>query len=186
MAVFVDRPLPYCRGLEARDPATIDLVVLHCTELPDLTTARRYGEKIHFEGSGTGVSGHYYIDRTGDIERWVEESRVAHHCIAYNQRSVGIELVNAGRYPHWFDSRHQQPEEPYGREQLAALEALLAHLRQALPALTRLARHSDLDRGRVAASDDPRRQVRRKIDPGPLFPWSQVLARSGLQALSAD
>jgi N-acetylmuramoyl-L-alanine amidase len=35
----------------------------------------------------------------------------------------------------------------------------------------------------VPASDDPSRQVRRKLDPGPLFPWPAVLQGSGLTRL---
>ena len=42
------QPLPYVDALAARDPAAIDTVVLHCTELPDLATARAYGERVHY------------------------------------------------------------------------------------------------------------------------------------------
>ena len=35
------------------------------------------------------------------------------------------------------------------------------------------------------ASDDPSKQVRRKRDPGPLFPWDHVLANVPLQRLVA-
>src|SRR3546814_11398454 len=75
----------------------VDLVVIHCTELPDLATAREYGERVLHTGSGTGNSGHYYVDRNGDCHRFVAPDRVAHHVRGYNPRSIGIELVNAGR-----------------------------------------------------------------------------------------
>jgi len=45
----------------------------------------------------------------------------------------------------------------------------------------RIAGHEDLDREWLAASDDPQRRVRRKLDPGPLFPWSRVLASTTLK-----
>ena len=61
------RHLPYAELLAARAPDAIDTVVIHCTELPDLATAREYGERVLYE-SGTGNSGHYYIDRDGRIE----------------------------------------------------------------------------------------------------------------------
>ena len=36
--------LPYESRLEQRPLSQVDLVVIHCTELPDLATAREYGE----------------------------------------------------------------------------------------------------------------------------------------------
>jgi len=51
-------PLPYEERLESRPSARIDLVVVHCTELPDLATAREYGER-ELHASGTGNSGHH-------------------------------------------------------------------------------------------------------------------------------
>src|SRR5258705_9710635 len=99
-------PLPYEDRLEARSIADIDLVVIHCTELPDLAMARDYGERIHYD-AGTGNSGHFYVDRDGAVHAFVRPERIAHHTRGYNPRSVGIELINTGRFPHWFDSRHQ-------------------------------------------------------------------------------
>ena len=175
------RWLPYVAKLARRDAADIELVVIHCTELPDLATAREYGERIHYDESGTGNSGHYYVDRDGTVEEWVPPDRVAHHCRGHNERSIGIELVNRGRYPAWFDSRHQDMNEAYPAAQVAALVALLRALAQRLPALARIAGHEDLDRDEVEASDDPRRRVRRKRDPGPRFPWAEVLGAVALE-----
>ena len=100
-------------------------MVIHCTELPDLATAREYGERVLYAESGTGNSGHYYIDRDGRCHRYVAPDRIAHHVRGYNPRSIGIELVNSGRYPHWLDSRHQAMDEPYPDAQIDALIALL-------------------------------------------------------------
>lgn len=176
-----DRPLPYAARLLARDPATVDLVVLHCTELPDLATAREYGERIVHAGSRTGNSGHFYIDRDGSVHRWVPVERVAHHVRDWNARSIGIELVNRGRWPDWWDSRRQDMVEPYPAAQLEALVALLARLQHDCPGLQRITGHEDLDTGTVEATDAPGTQVRRKLDPGPRFPWPEVLARTTLQ-----
>ena len=71
-------------------------MVIHATELPDMETAREYGERIHHDESRTGNSGHFYIDRDGRIEQWVPLDRVAHHVRGHNRDSVGIELVNGG------------------------------------------------------------------------------------------
>ena len=177
-----DWPLPYAQRLDARGLDRIDLVVIHCTELPDLATAREYGERALYEG-GTGNSGHYYIDRDGGLHQFVAPDRVAHHTRGYNERSIGIELVNIGRFPDWLDSRRQAMTEPYTDAQLQSLTALLRTLQSKLPALQHIAGHEDLDTAQVPASDDPDKSVSRKRDPGPLFPWTQVLAAVPLQRL---
>ena len=177
-----DWPLPYVDRLAARDPAAVDLVVIHCTELPDLATARACGERV-LHPSGSGNSGHYYIDRDGSVHRFVTTARIAHHVRGCNERAVGIELINRGRWPDWLDSRCQTMTEPYPAAQIAALCALLQDLRAELPALRRIAGHEDLDTDLVPASDDAARSVRRKLDPGPLFPWLRVLAQTGLERL---
>ena len=169
------QPLPYVDLLAPRAVSDISLAVIHCTELPDLATARVYGERVLYD-SGTGASGHWYIDRDGRIVEYVPATRVAHHVRGRNADSVGIELVNRGRFPHWLDAGHQAMDEPYPDVQIDALLALLAHLRATLPALDGIAGHEDLDTDRVPASDDPTVLVPRKRDPGPLFPWARVLA----------
>ena len=180
------QPLPYVDALATRDPAAIDTVVLHCTELPDLATARAYGERVLYAASGTGNSGHWYVDRDGDTVQYVPHDRVAHHVRGYNPRSVGIELVNTGRFPDWLDSRHQAMDEPYTEAQFLALVALLHDLRARLPGLAQVAGHEDLDLDEVEASDDPALRVRRKRDPGPLFPWPALLAAVPLRRVAAD
>ena len=175
-------PLSYETRLDARAAAQVDLVVIHCTELPDMKTAREYGERVHYD-AGTGNSGHFYIDRDGTVHVFVSPLRTANHTRGYNPRSVGIELVNTGRYPHWFDSRHQAMTEAYTPAQVRALEALLLQLKSELPNLRFIAGHEDLDTAKVSATDDPSQQVWRKRDPGPKFPWDAVLAASGLERL---
>lgn len=171
----IDEPLPYVERLQPRLHAQVELVVIHCTELPDLATAREYGERILYPHSGTGNSGHYYIDRDGSIQRWVEAGRIAHHVRGYNERAIGIELVNTGRWPNWLDAGHQAMDEAYPDAQVDALVGLLLQLQAELPSLRQVAGHEDLDREEVAASDDPALRVRRKRDPGPKFPWDRVL-----------
>ena len=174
-------PLPYVDRLDARSVGSILMVVIHCTELPDLSTARDYAERVLYGGTQTGNSGHYYIDRDGSITEFVPIDRVAHHVRGHNAESIGIELVNLGRYPDWLDSRTQLPKEPFTDEQIDALLRLLDDLRQRAPGLTKIAGHEDLDLEQVEASDDARLRVYRKRDPGPLFPWDTVISRSGLQ-----
>lgn len=179
---IIERPLPYVQHLAQRDAADVRRIVLHCTELPDLEMAREFGERVHYQ-DGTGNSGHYYIDRDGRIECWVPDLRVAHHVRGYNADSIGIELVNAGRWPDWYHSRRQQPLEAYTDVQIDAVVALILALQQRLPAITGLVGHEDLDTDEVIACDDPGQTVRRKIDPGPLFPWLRVLHATALPRL---
>ncbi len=182
---IIDAPLPYVDLLDARATSDIELVVIHCTELPDLASAREYGERIHYPQSGTGNSGHFYIDRDGRVSRWVPEDRIAHHVRGRNARSIGIELVNTGRYPHWLDSTRQAMDEAYPPAQIEALLALLADLQARMPSITQIAGHEDLDTDEIEASDDPGRRVLRKRDPGPMFPWARVLAGNRLQRITA-
>lgn len=179
-------PLPYASSLQAREPACIELAVIHCTELPDLASAREFGERILYPDSATGNCGHYYIERSGRIEEWVPPQRVAHHVRGYNARSVGIELINLGRFPDWFDSRRQQMTEPYPQAQIDSLLWLLRELNRGLPALRWIVGHATLDTSQVPASDDPQSRVCRKLDPGPMFPWSALLADISLQYLQGN
>ena len=180
--VLID-PLPYERQLKARPLSQIDLVVIHCTEVPTLELSREFGERVLYEGSGTGNSGHYYIDRDGSVLLYVRPDRVANHVRGYNPRSIGIELVNTGRYPYWRDSKHQAMDEPYPEAQIAALIGLLQQLQAELPALRYIAGHEDLDTEQEAAVDDPAVLVPRKRDPGPLFPWDRVMESIKLMRL---
>jgi N-acetylmuramoyl-L-alanine amidase len=173
--------LPYNEQLESRHRASIRRVVVHCTELPDLASARAYGERVHYPESGTGNSGHFYIDRDGGVYQWVELDRVAHHVAGENADSIGIELVNLGRYPNWHHSEQQSMTQPYTKEQIKALLKLLIELKTEIPGLDRINGHQDLDQRLIRSEDNPSRQISRKLDPGPLFPWDEVLATTGLQ-----
>ncbi len=171
---ITERLLSYHHRLEARSTAELNLIVIHCSELPTLEMAREFGERITLPESGTGFSGHYYVDRDGSIYRYVTDDRMARHVIGYNEHSIGIEIVNSGRYPNWFHSQHQQCTEPYTTDQIEALKRLLRYLQLRHPSIVTLARHSDLDTQTIPAEDDPSLFIRRKIDPGPLFPWDDL------------
>lgn len=174
-----DTPLPYAGLLPGRAATAVDLLVIHCTELPDLAAARAYGERVLY-ADGTGNSGHYYVDRDGATYCLVPPTRAAHHVRGHNDHSVGVELVNRGRYPDWWHSRRQEMAEPYPEAQIDALLRLIAALLRELPNLRHVAGHEDLDTAWMPASDDPAHRVRRKLDPGRMFPWDQVLAACGL------
>lgn len=178
---IVQNPLLYAQGLDDRDTSSINLVVIHCTELPDLATARQWGEKVIYPQTQTGNSGHFYIDRDGHLEQWVPASRVAHHVRNFNERSIGIELVNRGRYPDWFNSANQQMKESYSQQQIHSLIQLLKILVKEFPALYQIAGHEDLDTEKLPSNDNPDILIQRKLDPGPLFPWKTVLENTQLK-----
>ena len=99
----------------------------------------------------------------------------------YNARSIGVELVNTGRYPDWLNSQRQEMNEAYPGTQIEAFCALATALVEHLPNMKWIAGHEDLDTGKVAASDNPDLLVHRKRDPGPMFPWQTVLDQTGLE-----
>ncbi|MFB8351127.1 N-acetylmuramoyl-L-alanine amidase [Streptomyces niveus] len=172
---ITDRIVEWQTLLPARNEADISMVVLHATELPDMAAAWAEAEKsASASDSGRGVCGHLYVDQDGTVYRLVPFDRVAFHVQGFNTPSIGIELVNRGRYPNWFMSWGQQPKEEFPPAQIKALRALLRSLREQYPAIVELRRHSDLDERLVPAEDRPEKLVRRRIDPGPLFPWEDV------------
>lgn len=142
MSILIhDEPLPYVPRLAERPLTAVTLVVIHCTELPDLATARAYGERVLHE-DGTGNSGHYYIDRDGTSAAMCRKT--ASPITRGRQRAhAGHRLLNRGRWPHWWDSRHQTMTEPYPPAQIDALCALLGRLRASLPRLAAIAGHED-------------------------------------------
>jgi N-acetylmuramoyl-L-alanine amidase len=159
MAAMIDRPSPNHGPRPAN--ATIDMLVLHYTGMPDAASAL---ERMCDPASE--VSAHYMIDEDGRVTRLVAEDRRAWHaglaCWAgasdINDRSIGIELVNPG---HEFGYR------PFPEAQMAALEELARNIvgRHAIPP-ARVLGHSDVAPGR-------------KQDPGELFDWAR-LARAGV------
>ena len=148
--------------------------------------ARVWGTKVIYPQQQTGNSGHFYIDRDGSVEQWIPLNRVAHHVRGFNPHSIGIELVNTGRYPDWFHSGRQQMTEPYPLEQIASLAGLLNHLQALLPNLRNISGHEDLDIDQVPADDKPDIMIRRKRDPGTCFPWSGLMDKTSLNRLTRN
>jgi N-acetylmuramoyl-L-alanine amidase len=74
--------------------------------------------------------------------------------------------------------------EVYPDTQIHALSALLAQLEKSLPGLESIAGHADLDTAVIPSEDKPGVMVRRKLDPGPKFPWDDVLKTTNLRFLN--
>ena len=170
-----DNKLPYWLNLNARTTDELDMIVIHATELSDLDEAREYGERVLYEQSSTGASGHYYIDRDGTIEQYVPDNRIANHTSGWNSKTIGIELINRGRYPNWYHSDHQKMQEPYPPAQIDALILLVNELKSRYPSIKYTQGHEELDTRMIPAENNPDKEVPRKMDPGPYFPWDQFI-----------
>jgi len=55
-----------------------------------------------------------------------------------------------------------------------------------LPGLEFITGHEDLDTGLQPADDAEDIMVRRKLDPGPCFPWQELLAKISLRRLQVE
>lgn len=175
-----DHKLPYWQKLGERDTSELNMVVIHATELSDMAEAREYGERVLYE-SGTGASGHYYIDRDGTIEQYVPDNRIANHTSGWNTKSLSIELINLGRYPNWYHSDHQVMQEPYPDAQIEALIILVNEFKNSYPSIKYTQGHEDLDTRKVPSDNDANILVDRKMDPGEYFPWARFLAAVDLK-----
>lgn len=115
-----------------------------------------------FESSGS-VSIHYIIGPDGRIATSVPEDEVAIHAVGHNASSIGIELINAG-----------DGKEPFPDAQIDALAGVVDGIRRRwrIP-LAAIRGHDEVDTSTFPCGG---REVRRKQDPGPLFPWDRLRA----------
>lgn len=151
-------------------PQPIDMVVLHSTGGPtcDAATgqpiwvaAGQLDENLRHIEAHPALGIHYMIDRDGTLRRSVPEDQVAHHVFGHSARSIAIELINDG-----------DGVDPFPEAQIRAVTALIQDIAQRR-GLTRqtVQQHSDLDRTLMPCD----RTQRRKVDPGPAFPFQAVL-----------
>lgn len=121
----------------------------------------------HWFQQQKGVSIHYVIDRDGNVEKGIDENRIAWHATHYNKRSIGIELVNQG------DGIEEFPE-----QQISALTGLVKQIRTRHNAIIKanIVRHSDIDSRTFECGG---KRVKLKQDPGQKFPFKAFL--SGLE-----
>ena len=151
----------------------VDTVIVHSLGGPDCREGRRYFGAIDGDARTWAarfarlpiVSIHYVVGRDGQVASGIPEAQAASHAIGWNQRSIGIELVNNG-----------DGMDPFPVVQMEALLRLVRAIRTRHPGVTpaRVLRHSDVDHTtfpevRHGAACTAHR---RKLDPGDAFPWA--------------
>lgn len=106
---------------------------------------------------------HYIVDRKGLVLSSISDERIANHALGWNDRSIGIELVNNG-----------DGSEDIARLQLLALQGLIERLMEKYPSISkrRIFRHSDVDSRIFKCAGY---KVKLKQDPGKGFDYSQFL-----------
>lgn len=173
----IDRlPADFAHGGLARDPATIDMIVIHTIGGPacvdgEIRFGRPQQSAVFWRDWFTeqnNKSIHYIVDRQGAIAQQRPENRTAGH-VSFggvmpnvNRRSIGIELVNNG-----------DGIDPFPEVQLQSLIALLQDIaaRRTLGADAIWA-HSALDTRTQAACDN----FPRNVDPNDAFPMARIKA----------
>lgn len=147
----------------------VDSIVIHTTEVSFA------GTLAIFLDTASQVSAHFVIAPDGHIVQMVDTSQRAWHATYYNSRSIGIEMVGYADSPStWNDNN------------LAALMDLLAWLATAydVPLIHPAGNAYDFaddqydHAGLVAHAQI---QPWNRTDPGPHFPWDQVLAGTQLR-----
>ncbi len=158
----------------------VDAVIVHSLGGPDCQQGTRFFRRIDGDARVWAttfarlpiVSIHYVIGRDGTVASGIPEAMAASHAVGWNQRSIGIELVNNG-----------DGADPFPEPQLAALGQLVREIRERHPqvARERILRHSDVDLSMFPAAThgEACAAFRRKLDPGAAFPWEAFKAALG-------
>lgn len=164
----------------------VDAIIIHSLGGPDCRDGRPFFRAV--DGDARQwlatfnrlpiVSIHYVIGRDGEVAAGVPENVAATHATGWNQRSIGIELVNNG-----------DGTDPFPAPQLTALVQLVRAIRDRHPAIlpARILRHSDVDRSLFPAArfGGACAGYRRKLDPGDAFPWDAFRTAVGATVATA-
>lgn len=149
---------------ERKDGKTPWIIVLHYTDTPDTKMAL----DDYLCNPKAEVSAHYVVEKDGNVLQLVDEAHRAWHAGKahwrgeddVNSASIGIEIVNAG---------HTYGLEPFPDAQIDSVIALCQDLMEKW----------DIAPENVVGHEDV--APKRKIDPGPLFPWDRLVA-AGVKA----
>ena len=149
---LIEAPSP---NFDARR-APPDMIVLHYTGMASGEAAL-----ARLRDPAAQVSAHYLVEEDGRVFALVDEARRAWHAgvsswqgaADTNARSIGIEIVNPG---------HELGYRPFPAPQIQAVIALVGDIRE----------RWTIEDGFILGHSDV--APRRKLDPGELFPWSEL------------
>lgn len=173
---------PSSAKIGAQDRSKTDLIVLHSiggfackgTRWTHHPSFKKLSSAVaYFARRDVGVGTHYILDKNGEYAASTPEEKVANHVFgreketdpfSYNQRSIGIEMLNDG-----------DGKDPFPANQIDALFGLLKELvKKYKLGRSSIKAHSDLDNCKAACEG---KEFFRRIDPGPAFPMKDVLNR---------
>ncbi len=130
--------------------AFVDTIVLHHTA--GSTFQGAYSE---FTSRPNEVSSHYILDKDGTIYYTVDEKLKALHAGSYNDRSIGIEIVNTGN-------------EPFTDKQYESLNLLLKDIDNRYPGIFYDDSHI------IGHYQTPQGIADGKTDPSSYFEWARI------------
>jgi len=107
---------------------------------------------------------HYVVDRQGRVLSSVAENRIANHALGWNERSIGIELVNDG-----------DGQDLFPQAQWLAVQKLVNGIIARHPKINanRVFRHSDIDHRIFVCG---RAKIKQKQDPGKGFDYPKFVS----------
>jgi N-acetylmuramoyl-L-alanine amidase len=172
LSFYIDTAVAFGNDKAEKRTKPVNTIVLHTIGGPECINgkvvftgapgdAKKW--KAYFEAS-EAVGIHYVVDREGNIESSIDESRVAYHARGKNSTSIGIELVNVG------DGKEEFPE-----EQIEALIKLVKAIKARHPDIVNanIIPHSDIDKRTFECNGA---DIKLKQDPGHRFPYERVLS----------
>jgi N-acetyl-anhydromuramyl-L-alanine amidase AmpD len=148
-------------------PRSLDFVVVHCTENPDVAGLARANANIFSRKDARKASFHYVLDNT-EVIQCVKDTDVAWHAPGANHNGIGVEIVGkAGQtQSQWADD--------FSRVALYNAMGLIAYLcrKYAIPPLFVDAENLTKTRGITRHSDVTKAfpKLGCHWDPGPNFP----------------
>ena len=116
----------------------INLLVIHCSATrASLDVAATDIDRWHKARGWGGIGYHYFIRRSGEIEKGRPLEQVGAHVYGHNKQSIGICLAGG------VDEAGKKGEDNFTQAQYASLRSLIGSLQELFPGI-RVCGHRDL------------------------------------------